>query len=128
MGEDWYAKHHSGRGTHVASSRYSGYLARKQTHMHKLAMVLAASQRDNLEITQADLEEAETLLSTTEQSMIKVFESVGLIDEAKHIAEVVQFVRAYQFITARDLYRLCHNIMTKKTSTRPYGPPLRAIS
>jgi len=65
--------------------------------MHKLAMVLAASQRDNLEITQADLEEAETLLSTTEQSMIKVFESVGLIDEAKHIAEVVQFVRAYQF-------------------------------
>lgn len=113
-GEDWYCKHHTGRSTHVASSRYSGYLARKQTHMHKLAMVLAASQRDTLEITQSDLEEAETLLSTTEQSMIKVFESVGLIDEAKHIAEVVQFVRAYKFITVKELYRLCHNIMAQR--------------
>jgi len=113
-GEDWYRRHHAGRGVHVASSRYSGYLARKQTHMHKLAMVLAASQRDTLEITQSDLEEADTLLSTTETSMIKVFESVGLIDEAKHIAELVQFVRAYGFITPRDLYRLCHNIMAQK--------------
>jgi hypothetical protein len=113
-GEDWYQRHHQVRGTHVASGRYSGYLARKQTHMHKLAMVLAASQRDDLEITQSDLEEAETLLSTTEQSMIKVFESVGLIDEAKHIAEVVQFVRAYTFITQKDLYRLCHNIMNQR--------------
>jgi hypothetical protein len=113
-GEDWYARHHQIRGTHVASGRYSGYLARKQTHLHKLAMVLAASQRDSLEITQGDLEEAETILRGTEQSMIKVFESVGLIDEAKHVAEVVQFVRAYKFITASDLYRLCHNIMTKR--------------
>ena len=28
----------------------AGYLARKQTHSHKLAMVLAASQRDELVI------------------------------------------------------------------------------
>ena len=113
-GEDWYSRHHQGRGVHVASSRYSGYLARKQTHMHKLAMVLAASQRDSMEITQADLEEADTILGSTEASMIKVFESVGLVDEAKHIAELVQFVRAYGFITARDLYRLCYNIMAQK--------------
>lgn len=113
-GEAWYHKHHSGRGTHVASSRYSGYLARKQTHMHKLAMVLAACQRDTLEITQSDLEEAETILGTTEQSMIRVFESVGLVDEAKHVAEIVQFVRAYGFITVKDLYRLCHNIMAQR--------------
>lgn len=98
----------------MASGRYGGYLARKQTHMHKLAMVLAASQRDNLLIEVSDLKEAEAILNSTESSMIKVFESVGVVDEAKHVAELTAFVRAHKWLTAKDLYRLCYNIMTEK--------------
>ena len=112
-GEAWYA---NPRTTQVlASSRYSGYLARKQTHLHKLAMILAASQRDDLLITKDDLIEANQILQTTEVSMVKVFESVGVVDEAKHLAEIVAFVRAYVWITPRDLYyNNCHNIMMEK--------------
>lgn len=113
-GEAWYQKHHSGRDLHMASGRYAGYLGRKQTHMHKLAMVLAAAQRDTLIIEKSDLEEAEAILVSAEQSMIKVFESVGVVDEAKHVAEIVAFVRAYKWLTAKELYRLCHNIMSQK--------------
>jgi len=114
-GTDWYARHYSKRPTHMASGRFSGYLARKQTHLHKLAMVLAASQRDELQITKDDLEKAEGILATAEHSMIKVFESVGIVDEAKHLAEIVTFVRTFQWITSSELYhKHCFNIMAKK--------------
>lgn len=114
-GEDWYQKlNNSGRTQQMASSRYSGYFARKQTHLHKLAMVLCAAQRDTLLIEREDLEMADKILETTEHSMIKVFESVGLVDDAKHIAELVAFVRIYKWITIQKLYQLCFNIMTEK--------------
>lgn len=113
-GEDWYRRHHSHRGTHMASERYGGYIARKQTHLHKLAMVLAAAQRPTLLIERSDLEEAEAILSSSERSMIRVFESVGVVDEAKHIAELVAFVRAHKWLTSKDLYRMCHNIMAER--------------
>src|SRR5262249_33226296 len=73
-GEAWYAKHNAGRSTTLASSRYSGYFARKQTHLHKLAMILSAAQRDQLLIERDDLETANKILESTEHSMIKVFE------------------------------------------------------
>lgn len=114
-GEAWYKKHLEGRELHMASSRYSGYLARKQTHMHKLAIILSLAQRDDLLITKDDLEQANEILLQAEQSMIRVFESVGVVDEAKHVAEVVAFVRAHQWIGINELYYShCHNIMAQR--------------
>lgn len=115
-GEAWYLS--PGRLTTsatLASNRYSGYLARKQTHLHKLAMILAVSQGNKLVITKDHLVEADKILQSTEGSMVKVFENVGVVDEAKHLAEVVAFVRAYGFITINDLYyRNCYTIMQEK--------------
>jgi|SRR5215813_1203889 len=110
-GDDWY-KRPKAPNAILASSRYGGYLARKQTHLHKLAMILAAAQRDDLTITEGDLEEAEQILLTAEASMIKVFESVGVVDEAKHLAELVAFIRAFGWIEPKELYYShCHTIM-----------------
>lgn len=113
-GTEWYAKHHANRGTHAASSRYSGYWGRKQTHMHKLAMVLAASRGDKLLIDAPDLQAAEQILSDTERSMIKVFENVGIVDQAKHVAEVVSLVRSYKWLSSNELLRLTYNTITDK--------------
>lgn len=110
----WYEKHHKNRAVHMASDRYGGYIARKQTHLVKLAMVLSASRSNSMQLSIQDLQEADALLVDAEHSMIKVFESVGVVDEAKHVAEVVQFVRAYGFLTAKEAYKLCHNIMSEK--------------
>ena len=110
-GEDWYTKHHGVRGTNMASSRYGGYLARKQTHLHKLAMVLAAAQRDVLTIEKDDLDAANQLLEGSEKSMIKVFESVGVVDEAKYVAEVLSYVRTYKWISIPELRKLTFNVM-----------------
>lgn len=112
-GEAWY-QGLKNRPTNLASGRYSSYLARKQTHMHKLAMVLAISTSDQLVIDKHHLEAANTILSSTERSMMKVFESVGAVDEAKHLAELIPYVRAYKWITAPDLYKLVYNVMSKR--------------
>lgn len=113
--DTWYIKHQGVRPVSMASDRYAGYLSRKQTHMVKLAMILAAAKRDGLIIEQSDLEEAEGILVETEASMIRVFEAIGIVDDAKHVAEIVAFVRAYQWIPIDKLYfDCCYNIMSEK--------------
>lgn len=113
-GEDWYQKHNTIRNPLFASSRYSGYLARKQTHLHKLAMILAAAQRDDLVINHQDLMEADLILKDAEKSMIRAFESMGVVDDAKHVNELINFVQAHKWLTGQQLYRLCFNVMSER--------------
>lgn len=113
-GEIWYKKHYTTRAAHLASDRFAGYVARKQTHLHKLAMVLAASKRQKLVIEKEDLEEADQILGETEKSMLKVFESVGLVDEARHVASLQAFVRGYGFLPADELRRLTQTTMSER--------------
>lgn len=114
-GENWYNTHNTtARTPAMASGRYGGYLARKQTHMHKLAMVLAAARGSDLLITRDILIEADAILTDAERSMIRVFESMGVVDEAKHVAELVNYVKAYKWITSDDLYRHCYNVMSER--------------
>lgn len=113
-GESWYALHNIDRPTHMASDRFAGYLARKQGHMHKLAMILSVSKRDDLVISKEDLFEADQILHDAEISMVRVFDSIGVVDEARRVAELVSFVRTYRWMEAQDLYHLCHNIMSQR--------------
>ena len=46
--------------------------------------------------------------------MIKVFESVGVVDESKHVANILAHVRAYQWIEVPSLFNLLRNNMTEK--------------
>lgn len=113
-GRDWYSKLWSARPPDMANDRYSPYISRKQTHMHKLAMVLAAAQRDKLIIEKDDLIQADRLLTSIEPDMLKVFEAVGMVDQAKHIATITSHVKAYGWIEVNTLYRLLMNNMTQR--------------
>lgn len=113
-GTQWYEKLWSTRPADMANDRYSGYISRKQTHLHKVAMVLAASQRDQLIVERDDLIQADALLNSVEPHMIKVFESVGVVDEAKNVANILAHVRAYKWIEGAALFNLLRNNMTEK--------------
>ena len=113
-GTHWYEQLWAKRPADMANDRYSGYLSRKQTHMHKLAIVLAAAQRDQLVIEEQDLKTADTLLAAIEPHMIKVFESVGVVDESKNIANLIAHVKAYQWIEPNSLFNLLRNNITEK--------------
>jgi hypothetical protein len=93
-GERWYEKHYKGeRPKNLDDDRFGGYFARKQTHIHKLAMVLAAAQRDDMTITQEDLELADTMVTDLEPDMAMVFSKIGKTDESFYADRLINFVR-----------------------------------
>jgi hypothetical protein len=57
--------------------RLAGYFERKQTHLIKLAMIVAASKRDGLLISLEDLLDAMKMMESIESRMMKVFSGVG---------------------------------------------------
>lgn len=114
-GETWYEKHwKTDRPQHMASDRYEGYLARKQTHMMKIAIVLTAARNSTLRIEREQMEEAEMLLTSTEPHMMRVFESIGMVDEARHVAEICSYVRNHKMLTSDELWTLVGSIMSQK--------------
>lgn len=115
-GKAWYADHNNPalRPHHLASSRFNGYHARKQTHLHKFAIVLAAAKRDTLVIEEDDLKEAEAILTQTEHDMVKVFQAIGAVDQRDHVEELVSVVRFCGFLTNKGLWSKCCNTMTLK--------------
>lgn len=106
-GEQWYAELNTNRPPHLASDRLSGYVARKQGHLHKLAMVVAAAKRNELVIRKEDLEESDEYLSIVESSMLKVFTSIGMPISARVSSEILTIVRNYKKIDYQTLWRMC---------------------
>lgn len=114
-GTTWYEHHWTHRPIHMASDRYGGYISRKQTHIHKLAIVLSAAKRSQLLIEKTELEEAAELVTSVEADMQKVFQSVGMVDSARHIKEITAYVRAYNQIEVAELWKLMMNTVEYRT-------------
>lgn len=124
FGVAWYEEHWSrATSNFLNSERFAGYFSRKQTHLHKLAIIFAAAKRDKLIIEEEDLIDAHLALKTIEQDMQKVFASIGTTDPKAEKAEKLrQLVTAYTKITNQDLWKLCFNIM----STQDYVEAIKA--
>lgn len=94
-GVEWYRDHHTNSQKNFEGSLYGGYIARKQTHTHKLAMILAASCSDELIITRDNLETATQMVSDLEPDMSRVFESIGQTQTSNHAQEIVNIVNRH---------------------------------
>lgn len=104
-GHQWYEHHWANRPAALMSEKYGGYYARKQTHFHKLAIVIAAAQRSELYITKEDLMQAERLVTATEGDIDRVFKTIGASDDSRAMAEILAIVKAAGQIPARDCWR-----------------------
>ena len=93
FGIEWYSRHYEVDSQHLDSVRFGGYIARKQTQAHKLAMVLAASRTDELIITEADLRTAITMLTDLEPDQSKVFDKIGMHAEAAQMERLISMVQ-----------------------------------
>jgi Protein of unknown function (DUF3987) len=107
-GEAWYRRHYDVRPENLNQEQFLGYLARKQTHLHKLAMVLAASSSDSLEITKENLETADLMLTDLEPDMRFVFSKLGRSDISLHTEKLVSFVHSMQSVGYATAYRHVH--------------------
>lgn len=104
-GEEWYNDLWTDRPLHLTSEKFDGYVSRKQTHIHKLAMVIAAARSNNLIIEKVHLETANRIVSGLENDMEQVFAKVGSHDTLEAYHETLAVVRAYGKVKAADLWR-----------------------
>lgn len=111
-GNAWYEKHWTILPPHLKGDRFGGYIARKQTHIHKVAMVLAAAKRDELYIDLTDMEHADGLVTALEDDMQIVFRSMGVSSAPRAVGELLSYIRAYGKISQLALWRHCMPIMS----------------
>lgn len=107
-GKIWYEKHYSQRPVNMDDERFAGYLARKQTHLHKLAMILAAAEGDRMWITPAHLETAGVMVTDLEADMALVFSKIGKSDESIYADRLVAYVQKRSGAPYAEVYRFVH--------------------
>lgn len=107
-GTTWYQHHYTNRPEHLDDDRFGGYIARKQTHIHKLALVIAASQRDELKVTAQDLAVSNAMVSDLEKDMPKVFAKIGRSDQSVQAERFIKHVQTHGPLTYEAAYRFAH--------------------
>ncbi len=113
-GDKWYHDLWFKKPEHLDNDQFSGYVSRKQAHIHKLAMIITAAQNNGTTITKKDLMAANELLTSIEYEMPRVFSSIADNPAAKFAAAVLTIVRRKGKISYRNLWRLLFNQMSKQ--------------
>lgn len=103
-GKVWYEKHYENPPQDLVGERFGGYIARKQTHIHKLAMVLAAAEYDKLIIDEHHLFNASNYVEMLEADMPKVFSRIGTNYNQREIKALLYYVCTKGEISNVDLY------------------------
>lgn len=109
FGEAWYQRHYSVRPANLDLERFGGYIARKQTHIHKLAMVLAASESDELVITARHLQIADQMVTDLEPDLRFVFSKIGRDDVSLYTERLIHFVHEKREVPYSEAYRFVHS-------------------
>lgn len=105
-GQEWYVKLWTETPEHLRDARFEGYVTRKQTHLHKLMMIIAASQRDEMILTKEDFIRAETMLASAEDDMLLVFNNIGRHEASLTMDELVDFLEKKGGVPQSEIYRL----------------------
>lgn len=107
-GHIWYEGHYASKHTHLDDERFGGYLARKQTHIHKLSMILAAAESSRLVITAEHLALADRMVTDLEPDMQFVFAKIGKSDEAVYAERLIWYIEKREGCPYAEAYRFVH--------------------
>lgn len=113
--EHWYASHWDKHSGTVASDRMAGYIGRKQTHIMKLAIVIAASQRDDLRLVPSDLQTAADIVDGLEDYQAKIFDRIGQTEGGRFTSMIVDIVRQMGAVERSALLRQVMRVMDERT-------------
>lgn len=113
-GTQWYENFHKVEAKQIDATLLGGYIARKQTLTHKVAMCLSASKDDSLTITRAILERAVALVSELETQMPQVYSKIGMTEGANASLQIIAFLDRYEGRAPFSLlYRYMHKYFPK---------------
>ena len=107
-GRAWYERFWKDAASRMDDQMLEGYASRKQTHIHKVAMVISASRDDSLIITAEDLQLANAMLEDLEQDMNKVFSRIGRTENSLHAERFIDFVNRKGSISYAEAYKMIH--------------------
>jgi len=110
-GKAWYDQHWAG-STPLNTEQYAGYLARKQTHIHKLAMVLSASRSSERVISLEILQNAEEMVTAVEQDMPRVFARIGQNEITRGASGIVTYVETAGKVEKSVLFQHFFRVMS----------------
>lgn len=105
-GESWYEEQRTQLRSLGSGSLESGFIVRKQVHLHKLAMVICAARYEFPIVTKAHMVEADSQLGALDVDMRKVFGYVGQNRVTTCAREIVEAVTRCGCVEKRILYRM----------------------
>lgn len=105
-GEDWYDGERAVMRKEGVSNLDTGFRHRKQGHLHKLAIVVAASRGSLPIITIEHLKEAARQLEALNEDMGKVMACIGQTEITAAMRVIVEQVEKHQKIEKFRLYRM----------------------
>ena len=114
-GTNWYKEHWFGEHKNLEAEKFQAYLARKQTHIHKTAMVLAAAESNECIIDVRHLKQADEEVTSLEKSMPQVYGKMNRETEMIMAADVLSFIRVKGNCDKTFLYREFFSIMSYQT-------------
>lgn len=95
FGYSWYTELHTKTPEHLRDPNMGGYLQRKQTHVHKLAMILSVAEGGSLVLEKKHLQAAITITDGLEKDLPKIFNAIGGSVEAGVTTVIWQFLIAH---------------------------------
>ncbi len=107
-GREWYENFCKQIELDMNSEQLNAYAVRKQTHLHKIAMVLSVSRGSSLEISTEDLQLANAMLLDIEADMPKVFGQIGRTDASVQAEQFIQYVKQKGIVPYAEAYKMVH--------------------
>jgi len=107
-GTEWYNYFLDHPPLALQNEQFGGYIARKQTHIHKLAMVIAAARGESMWITAEHLAIANEMVTSLEPDMVQVFSKIGRSEESNNAEKLLTYIRAAQRVEWADAFQHVH--------------------
>jgi hypothetical protein len=105
FGTEWYEKLYTEDHPFKHDERFMHYLARKQAHVHKCAMLWSAAQRSDLTITESDLKWAVKQVTALEPNMVKAFGELVKEEIVNLQVKLLGILREVGKIKKKELYQ-----------------------
>ena len=107
-GRDWYVRFWEESAARMDDRLLDAYAARKQTHLHKTAMILSVSRGDSLIISSEDLQTANQLLEDLEVDMPKVFARIGKTEDNLAVDRFLAVLKRQGRVPYSQVFTIAH--------------------
>ena len=107
FGEAWYQELFNDPPKHLKNELFGGYINRRQTHLHKTALVLSAATAQDYIITEEHMVLADALLIQAELGLAKIYSTVMSTEKTLAYKLIVQFAESFtNGISKNALFRM----------------------